>query len=1139
MHGANQLSLMRSPRTTILSCRVAVILLICTDASAQKEFNNWYFGTYAGLNFNTNPPSFQQGALNTYEGSAAVSNANGELLFYTDGRTVYNRDHQEMPNGFGLLSNPSSTQAALIVRDPGSPYRFYLFTSDAAPSQNAAMYYSIVDMREDGGKGDIVYKNYRLLVHSTEQLAAIGTCDGDAFWIITRKRFTNQFYAWYLNRSGIDPTPVISDVDSKDGKWPETGAGWLTPNPTGEMLAMAHFSSSEGPLAQLFKFDKITGKVSDPIHIPTAGPTYGCAFSPNGMKVYFGGDNSIIKFDVSTYERSAIMASQHTVPTSYIRGTALRLGPDGNIYARARDLLGRITNPNSDGFGFTRDWMILPAGNEHTGGLPVDPIISFAECPLPIAAFTNLPDTICIGNTIQFTDSSKFDPRSWNWSFEGGLPATSDKQSPPPIRYNTVGRYRARLIVTNRFGKDTIDRYVNVQTCPVPVVALRDTTICVTDCIAFADTSSLSKTWDWRFDSGIPQSQSTRQTQPICYNDPGTYLVTLIAGNEYGYDTATCTVTVMPCDRPRASALHDTLVCAGNAIDFTDQSAGEITSWQWQFEGGEPATSSDQHPMQISYATVGIYQVRLIATNENGSDTSLSLVRVRACLPPEATLANYTICEGDSIDLRDASTNEPQSWEWTLSGQSPEVRHEQHPGMLAYDVAGEFPIRLVVSNEFGADTAFSTVTVTSSRGRLSTYEISITDSLTRCTTADTSIWVYAGCRDLEYSIASASQVLIIAPASGRVVAGDSLLINFTITPRSIGNAKAIADLNLGSDTASLTLNYRIAESGKLSAQYSSIDLGETNICEDRDTTIRLTNSGCDTVIVSDISVDRHFVIDTSFPIALAPGENVDIPVVSIVDTSGKPSVLVGQLSVESSSSTELEPILLTRSLVYPTRLRLEAVDAVDGQQLVRFSIILDGEVPAAMTALHFDFLHNNDLLSFESLRGDGLAVVSAVGEADQRQRFTLSPVRKGILGEITFKPFLAEAQRTDLSFANISFEAAGISFASECIAVVSDSGGTYYYEYTCGDEIVRRQMRGQPLLRSLYPNPARETVRLEFADFAQDATVEIIDLLGAVLLNIKTSAKELIDLTGLESGRYHLRVAWAGRVQTQSLIIEK
>lgn len=102
---------------------------LSTVSFAQGEANWWYFGYntgYAGLDFNGGSPvAVTNGQLSTYEGCASISDAAGNLLFYTDGIKVWNKNHVQMPNGFGLMGATSSTQAALIVQRPGSAAIYY------------------------------------------------------------------------------------------------------------------------------------------------------------------------------------------------------------------------------------------------------------------------------------------------------------------------------------------------------------------------------------------------------------------------------------------------------------------------------------------------------------------------------------------------------------------------------------------------------------------------------------------------------------------------------------------------------------------------------------------------------------------------------------------------------------------------------------------------------------------------------------------------------------------------------------------------------------------------------------------------------------------------------------------------------
>src|SRR6188768_1809702 len=90
------------------------------------EHRHWYFGFGAGLDMGTSPPTaLSNGALSTDEGVASISDASGQLLFYTNGERVWDRTHNVMPNGHALHGHYSSSQAALIVPFPDDAQRYY------------------------------------------------------------------------------------------------------------------------------------------------------------------------------------------------------------------------------------------------------------------------------------------------------------------------------------------------------------------------------------------------------------------------------------------------------------------------------------------------------------------------------------------------------------------------------------------------------------------------------------------------------------------------------------------------------------------------------------------------------------------------------------------------------------------------------------------------------------------------------------------------------------------------------------------------------------------------------------------------------------------------------------------------------
>src|SRR5689334_13900878 len=100
-----------------------IVSIICGTATtfAQTYSWNWNFGINAGINFSTGSPvAFTTSVLNTMEGCATISSTSGNLLFYTDGVTVYNSQNTVMTNGTGLMGHASATESAVIVKKPGN-----------------------------------------------------------------------------------------------------------------------------------------------------------------------------------------------------------------------------------------------------------------------------------------------------------------------------------------------------------------------------------------------------------------------------------------------------------------------------------------------------------------------------------------------------------------------------------------------------------------------------------------------------------------------------------------------------------------------------------------------------------------------------------------------------------------------------------------------------------------------------------------------------------------------------------------------------------------------------------------------------------------------------------------------------------
>ncbi len=138
-----------------------LLLFIGIQTFSQKQANIWYFGQGAGVDFNFSPPrALTDGILYTLEGCSTFSNSDGELLFYSDGTTVYDKNHNIMNYtngnpGNNLLGNSSAAQSGMIIPKPLNNDIYYLFTVTDNNSTTGFNVYTI-DMSLNGGNGQLI-----------------------------------------------------------------------------------------------------------------------------------------------------------------------------------------------------------------------------------------------------------------------------------------------------------------------------------------------------------------------------------------------------------------------------------------------------------------------------------------------------------------------------------------------------------------------------------------------------------------------------------------------------------------------------------------------------------------------------------------------------------------------------------------------------------------------------------------------------------------------------------------------------------------------------------------------------------------------------------------------------------------------
>lgn len=327
-----------------------------------KENVNWKFYQYGGLKFENNIPKADSssmrhittsGSANVYSYSgASVSDAQGNLLFYSDAHTVWDKNGRPMPNGNNLLPS-NATDATLILPVLDNPDQYYIiYTSGTIDfggnSVNAyQLRYTKVDMTLNNGFGDVVTGQRNMLIDQnlSGQIKAV---PGDScnIWLVAHAVDKAQFRVYEIKDTGIYKTPITSDVGfgAVGFMGPLSFLGHMNVSHDRKNLAFVQWGGDLVPLLELYDFNPSTGKVSNARIIDTlAFINYAICFSPDNKKLYFAINNpdvvdwhkasSLFQYNLEAGNPTSIRASKFLISDSISSvNVHMRVGPDGKIY---------------------------------------------------------------------------------------------------------------------------------------------------------------------------------------------------------------------------------------------------------------------------------------------------------------------------------------------------------------------------------------------------------------------------------------------------------------------------------------------------------------------------------------------------------------------------------------------------------------------------------------------------------------------------------------------------------------------------------------------------------------------------------------------------------------------------------------
>ena len=464
--------------------------LVTDCPSSMMQADNWYFGNYAGIKFNGNSPVAltDNNVMKVLKSAAVISDSLGNLLFFTDGMTVWDRSFQKMPNGTGLSGNPGATMPCVIVPIPYDDHRYYIFTVDMVlppPLGTKGFCYSIVDMNLRNGMGDVTdIMNVQLLPEVSEKVTAVRHKNGKDVWVIAHKWNSNEFYAYLVTPTGIQ-NPVVSAIGlTHSGTIQENhGVGFMKLSSDGTKLALAISGEDE---FEIFDFDNNTGVISNAItSAQTYKSAYGIEFSADCSKFFVttmditnllpSFPSKLYQLDLKAGDATAVLnsATLIAVDTNYRMG-GLQLGTDGKIYVSrnvnqftAYDSLGVIQNPDRPGascnynnIGGSLGHGFYLNGKQSQFGLP-----AFMQSFVDIPAFTY--DSCCLGDltTLRITNTTNIDNVSWDFGDPASGSNASNALSPSHV-FSAPGVYTVSLTETYNGEDYTFQEKVTIHALP-------------------------------------------------------------------------------------------------------------------------------------------------------------------------------------------------------------------------------------------------------------------------------------------------------------------------------------------------------------------------------------------------------------------------------------------------------------------------------------------------------------------------------------------------------------------------------------------------------------------------------------------------------------------------------------------------
>lgn len=496
---------------------------VANEKVDDQTNNIWYFGENAGLDFNPDPDNPDGPLPRPVEdpgfdwdipaGTTTISDQTGQVLFYTDGQSVWDLNGNLMEGGEDIGGDNTSTQSVIAIKVPQEQTLYYLFTTQSNSSGTNTVKFSLVDIKGENttGVGSVVSPDNFLFNPGTEQSAAIES--GDTTWVMFHELGNNTFRAYPVTSQGIGQA-VPSSVGTNHGYG--AGVGSMKFSPDGEQVAVTIYDENGCSTVDIFDFDESTGELKEyaTIDLGCSDEVYGLEFSSDSNKIFvsYRDGKGIEEIAIKGLEIDDEEGGSEICPTCFadaesrdqieacieasrnlLSGSAggdlgaIQMGPNGVIYVSVvgAPQVGQI-NPGSDCNPSSYTSQGPATNGSNNLGLPSYVQNSGSNIPEPELSG---PDRLCLDQGLalaEFQGAGEPDIDFYNWAIldiDGGevfsYSGTGDDFQFLEYEFDSAGIFTVTLNVERCGNPDYYNGQLDVEVVgPPPLTLEDDITLC-------------------------------------------------------------------------------------------------------------------------------------------------------------------------------------------------------------------------------------------------------------------------------------------------------------------------------------------------------------------------------------------------------------------------------------------------------------------------------------------------------------------------------------------------------------------------------------------------------------------------------------------------------------------------------------